>query len=301
MKALYYPGCSQKATARGYEESLLAICPEIGLELEELDDWNCCGTTTVVAVNKVLALSLSARNLVLAERRGRVLVTPCPSCWLSLTKAHNLLTDPDGGELARQVRESLAAGGYEYKGTVEIRHLLELLVDEVGPERIQQRAGRPLAGLKVAPYYGCQVVRPYAAGGDDPDDPQHLETLIRATGADVADFALRSSCCGGILVATRPEVCYRMSGEILDAIRRAEANLIVTPCNLCQVTLETVQRKTRKLLGEKMRLPILNITQLVGMAMGIDFDTLGIDRCLVPKRCLREMDKKRAGAQAPAA
>jgi len=292
---LYYPGCSQKATSRAYEESLLGIAAELGLQLEELQDWNCCGTTPVMAVNKVLSLSLAARNLALAEAQGKgevtELVTPCPSCWLTLHKAHHVIHE--GGEAAAKVHEALAAGGYAYKGTIRPRHLLEVLVNEVGPEVIQQKAGKPLQGLKVAPYYGCQVLRPYTVG-DDVENPQNLERIIRATGAEVAAFSMQSACCGGTLVATRPEVGYRISADILREVERAGADLIVTPCNLCQVTLEIVQRKTPKFLGHETKLPILAVTQLIGLTMGKTMKELGLQRSLNAKRCLRAMGRETA-------
>jgi heterodisulfide reductase subunit B len=293
---LYYPGCSQKATSRAYEESLVSIAGELGIELVELEDWNCCGTTTVMSVNKVLALSLAARNLALAEVQAEAagatdLVTPCPSCWLSLYKAQHALGD--GGEDGKRVRASLEAGGYAYRGTVQPRHLLEVLVNEVSPEVIRERAGSPLQGLKVAPYYGCQVLRPYTVG-DDQAHPQNLEKIIRATGAEVAEFPLQAACCGGTLVATRPEVGYQMTADILRAIERAGADLVVTPCNLCQVTLEVVQRKTPKYLGHKTRLPILAVTQLVGLAMGKSVKELGLQRSLNARRCLRRMNRETA-------
>ncbi|MBW2702334.1 MAG: CoB--CoM heterodisulfide reductase iron-sulfur subunit B family protein [Deltaproteobacteria bacterium] len=299
MKFLYYPGCSQKATARGYEESLLAICPELGIELEELPDWNCCGTTTTLSVNKVLALSLAARNLALAEGQDLDLVTPCPSCFLSMAKVNEVLAA--GDDLATKVHEALAAGGYSYKGTVKIRHLLEVLVSEVGIELIKERTSKPLAGLKVAPYYGCQVVRPYSLAGDEPDDPESMEKIIEATGATVAPFAQRTACCGGTLVATRPSVGQAMGAEILKGIAYAEADLVVTPCNLCQVTMENYMRKSRKLLGDKLRLPIVTVTQLIGMAMGKEFKALGINRAMAPKACLRQINERiAAGGQAAA-
>jgi heterodisulfide reductase subunit B2 len=291
MKYLYYPGCSQKATAKGYEESLLAVCPEFGIELEEMDDWNCCGTTAVISVNKVLALSLAARNLALAESKGLTVVTPCPSCWLSLSKVNKLFHE--NGPLAEKVKEALAAGGLAYNGTVKVRHLLELLVNEVGPEKIKEKAGAPLTGVKIAPYYGCQLVRPYAEG-DSADNPQNLEKLIQAVGGTVADFAMRTNCCGGTLVATREEMGNKMSSDVLRSIHSSGANLIVTPCSLCQTTVEAVQRHSKKLIGEKVCIPVLTITQLIGLAMGKTSEALALDRLLTPKACLKKLREQPA-------
>jgi heterodisulfide reductase subunit B2 len=295
MKCLYYPGCSQKATARCYEEALLQVAPKLGLELTEIDDWNCCGASLVPAVNQVLALSLAARNLALAERAGGDLViTPCPSCNLNLNKAHDLLTH--GGPRASQVREALAAGGLSYAGGVKTRHLLEVLVAGAGLESLGAAVTKPLAGVKVAPYYGCQLVRPYAPG-DDQGNPQNLERVVTALGAEVAPFALRTACCGGALVATRPELGDKLCGDVLASIRAAGANAIVTPCSLCQVTLEMAQRKHRR---DAAVLPTLNLGQLVGLALGIDADALGLNRLMAPRACVRALVEARPQAALPA-
>ena len=295
MKCLYYPGCSQKATARCYEEALLQVAPRLGLELTEIDDWNCCGASLVPAVNQVLALSLAARNLALAERAGGDLViTPCPSCNLNLNKAHEVLTH--GGPLADQVREALAAGGLSYNGGVQTRHLLEVLVAGAGLESIRAAVQKPLAGVKIAPYYGCQLVRPYAHG-DDQGNPQNMERVITALGGEVAPFALRTACCGGALVATRPDVGDKLCSDVLASIRAAGATAIVTPCSLCQVTLEMAQRKHRR---EAAVLPTLNLGQLVGLALGVDPDDLGMNRLLAPRACVRALAEARPVAALPA-
>ena len=293
MKCLYYPGCSQKATARGYEEALLQVAPRLGVELTEIDDWNCCGASLVPAVNKVLALSLSARNLALAERAGDTVITPCPNCNLSLNKAHDVLVR--GGPLADEVRAALAAGGLTYDGGVRTRHLLEVLVAGAGSDAIRANVSTPLGGLRVAPYYGCQVVRPHARG-DDPGDPQNLERVIAAVGAEVAPFPLRTTCCGGTLVATRPDVGDRLCGDLLASIRASGATVIVTPCSLCQVTLEMAQRRGRR---SAPVLPTLNLGQLVGLALGVDTRALGIGRLLAPRACLRALTAPRPAAPAP--
>jgi heterodisulfide reductase subunit B2 len=295
MKAFYYPGCSQKATARCYEEALLQVAPKLGIELTEIDDWNCCGASLVPAVNKVLALSLAARNLALAERQGAELViTPCPSCNLNLNKAHQVLTE--NGPHAAEVREALAAGGVAYNGGVKTLHLIEVLVQGAGLESIRAAITKPLAGVKVAPYYGCQLVRPYAPS-DDPGNPQNMERVITAVGAEVAAFPLKTACCGGALVATRPEVGDKLCGDVLASIRAAGATAIVTPCSLCQVTLEMAQRKHRK---EAAVLPTLNLGQLVGLALGVDPDALGTNRLLAPRACVRALAEARPQAALPA-
>ncbi|MCX5801264.1 MAG: CoB--CoM heterodisulfide reductase iron-sulfur subunit B family protein [Candidatus Eisenbacteria bacterium] len=300
MKYLYFPGCSMKGTSRGYEESVVTVFSKLGIALEELPDWNCCGSTSVIAVNKILALALAARNLALAEPSGLQLLTPCPSCWLELTKVNNVIKE--GGKEAEKVKEALAAGGLSYKGTTVVRHLVEFLVNEVGVEKIKQYVsnqkyvGNPLTGLKIAPYYGCQMVRPYAEK-DDAYNPQNMEKIIEALGAEVAPFELKTACCGGALMATRKNVALDMGRQILRSTRETKADIVVSACPLCQLNLELVQFRNDKFAG-KDELPILSITQLVGLAMGISPEELGLSRSVLPgvAKAITNMQKEKAPA-----
>jgi len=300
MKYLYFPGCSLKGTSRGYEESIFAVFEKLGITLEELPDWNCCGSTSVIAVNKTLAMALAARDLALAEPTGLQLLTPCPSCWLELTKANDVIRE--GGKLAEKVKEALAAGGLKYNGTTTVRHIVEFLVNEVGIEKIKQYVsnqkyvGNPLTGLRIAPYYGCQMVRPFA-DKDDTYNPQNMEKLIEALGAEAATFELKTACCSGALMATRKNVGRDMSKQILRSIKEAKADLVVTACPLCQLNLELVQFGNSEFAG-KNELPILSITQVMGLAMGIPPVELGLSRSLLPgvAKAITNMQKEKAPA-----
>ncbi len=278
MRYLYFPGCSLKGTSRSYEEALLAVFSKLGVELEELDDWNCCGATAIIAVSDTLSLALAARNLALAELTGLTMITPCPSCWLSLTKANRACKKE--GLRAADVSEALASGNITYNGTTKVRHILEFLVNEVGAQEINKAVTAPLTGLRVAPYYGCQIVRPYAEG-DESSDPQNLEQLIRAVGAEVAPFELKAACCSGALMATRPAIGKKMSAQILRSIGLAEADVVVTACPLCQLNLELAQDGSNASSAHSP-LPILTIPQLMGVAMQIPFEDLGFSRSLHP-------------------
>ena len=283
---LYFPGCSQRATAKGYDESFLAIAPRLGVTLKELPDWSCCGTGMALSVNKTLSLTLAARNLAIAEQVGTTVVTPCPSCSLTLGKAAHVLQD--GGPVADNVHSCLAAGGMKYAGGVKVRHLMEVIVNDVGTDKLRAETKRPLTGKRVAPYYGCQVVRP-VADGDDADDPQNLEKIIGALGASAADFPLKTACCGGALAVTRPEVGQQMCLDLLKSIKAAKADIIVTPCPLCQVTLEMAQRQHQKTLGDEAMVPVMNLTQLIGVAFGLSERELGLTRALMPAACKRAL------------
>lgn len=283
---VYFPGCSQRATARGYDESLLAVAERLGMTLHEIPDWNCCGTGLVLAVNKLLSLSLAGRNLALAEQVGSTVVTPCPSCNLTLNKANHVLQEH--GPAADQVAGCLEAGGVSYAGNVRVRHLLDVIVNDVGDERLRQAVSAPLSGKRVAPYYGCQLVRP-VADGDNVDNPRNLERAIAAIGGEVADFELKTACCGGALVATRPDLGQELCLDVLRSIGNAKADLVVTPCPLCQVTLEMAQRQHRNALAAAALAPVFNLTQLIGVALGIDERALGLQRALMPSACKRAL------------
>jgi heterodisulfide reductase subunit B len=278
MKYLYYPGCSSKGTSRAYEESLLNVCKKLGVELEEIEDWNCCGATSVIAVNKVLAFSLSARNLALAELKGKEMVTPCPSCWLYLTKVNKAFHE--GGKLADNVKQALAAGGLAYNGTVNVRHLLDFFVNVVGLDKIKKVVTNPLKGYRVAAYYGCQIVRPYSET-DDTYNPQNMEKIIEALGAEVAPFEGKTACCSGAMMATRKKDGVQMSRDIMKNIKRAAANVVVTPCPLCQLNLELAEFDEKQPWKET-ELPVLNIAQLVGLALGLTPKELGLSRSILP-------------------
>jgi len=278
MKYLYYPGCSAKGTGRAYEEALLNVCRKLGVELEEIEDWNCCGATSVIAVNKVLAFTLSARNLALAEPKGKELVTPCPSCWLYLTKVNKVFHE--GGAFADKVKQALAAGGLAYKGTVGVRNLPDFFVNVVGLEALKKAVTNPLEGHRVAAYYGCQIVRPYSEN-DDAYNPMNIEKIIEALGGEAAPFEGKTACCSGALMATRKDDGVRMSRDILRNIKRASPNVVVTPCPLCQLNLELAEFDEMQPWKET-DLPVLNLAQLVGLALGLSPKELGLSRSILP-------------------
>jgi heterodisulfide reductase subunit B2 len=266
MKCLYYPGCSQKASSISYEKSFLAISKALGVEVVELDDWNCCGTTVAISVNEILSLTLASRNLAIAEPLGLPLVAPCPSCYVTLNKINKLFKEKS--PLVDKINEALGKGGLHYNGTVEVLNILDFLVNKVGVEKISERVVQQLNGVKIAPYYGCQIVNPYATG-DDNVNPQNLEKIIAALGATAVDFPYRTLCCGGSLMFTRKGQAEEMCTTILKSIADAQADIIATPCGLCQINLETACGISGHYLEEKVSFPVLNISQLIAIALGV--------------------------------
>jgi heterodisulfide reductase subunit B len=275
----YYPGCSLEAMGRAYHLSALEVMKALDVELREVEDWNCCGATAYFHIDEFLAYTLCARNLALAERTGLDLMAPCAGCFKNLhTAAHVLQEDPD---LAEHINDALAADGLRTTGRVRVRHLIEVLVEDVGLDRIRARVQTPLTGLRIAPYYGCQVVRPQRTG-EAAEAVSFYEDLLTALGATPVAFPARLTCCGGSLIATQRPVALSLLHEVLVSASRAGAQVMATLCPLCQINLECYQRQVREAFDGPGPLPVLYVTQIVGLALGIPPRRLGIGRELVP-------------------
>jgi len=251
-----------------------------GVDLQELPDWNCCGATSYMSVDERAAVQLALRNLALAEKSrddgGPVnLVAPCAACYLVLQKAQHRIADyPDYAAVAKQ---DLARVDLTYEGRVKVRHPLDVLVNDVGLDRIRRLVQHPLRDLKVACYYGCQLVRPYSEF-DDRDDPKTMDLLMEAVGATVVDWPLKTRCCGGMLPGTIREVGVRLNELLVEEAARRGATVLATACPLCQFNLDTQQKRRPE--GYKPVPPVF-FTQLVGLAFGIPRRRLGLHRQMV--------------------
>ena len=278
MKYTYYPGCSVLATAKHYQESIDAIAGVLGIELEELDDWNCCGATAYMSVKELMSFAISARNLALAEKFHRDLVTPCSACFTVLNKTNQYFAEyPD---LRKKLGQTLEAAGLSYSGNIRVRHILDIVVNDVGNEKLASLVTRRLEGLKVAPYYGCQIVRP-GTDFDDPDDPQCMDRLIEALGATAVEYSMKAKCCGASLMGTQENLALRLCKNLLLEAERNEADCVITLCPLCQMNLDVYQRKVNRHFGTKFNIPVLYFTQLIGLALGIPSGKLGFRRLAI--------------------
>ncbi len=279
MRYAYYPGCSLECTAKAYDVSLRAVFRLLGHELVEVEDWNCCGATAYMSIAETVALAVSARNLALAERMALDVVAPCSACYTILSKTQRSLREQP--RLKAWVGEALAEAGLSVTLRGRVRHPLDVLVNDVGVETIAQQATRSLEGVVVAPYYGCQIVRP-ERGFDDREMPMWLDRLFARLGAGVADYPPKVRCCGGMLMTTRPDVGLAMSGELLTEALDSGANVVLTTCPLCHINLEAYQGRIRRRLGRSVRIPVLYFTQLLGLALGAGTEELGLPLNLVP-------------------
>ena len=287
MKYGYYPGCSLSDSAKPYDVSARAVAEALGMELEEIEDWNCCGATEYFSVSKLPAYALVARNLALAADQDGLehLTAPCSACYLNLRKTdHYMGKYPD---LAKKTNEALAAGGLAYDpGSLKVRHLLEVVVQDVGFEAIAEKVRVPLSGLRVAPYYGFLIVRPdFDNGGfDDPEYPQQLDLLLDALGADVIDFPMKAHCCGGHMTQISEDTAFELIRQILHNAEEYEADAIVTICPMCQLNLDAYQSQVNRHFKTKYKIPVLYFTQMIGLAIGMEPRKLGIGKEFVSAR-----------------
>ncbi len=287
MTFSYFPGCSVKGSNKAYDISTRSAADALGVELAELDDWNCCGATAYMAIHEKRSFVLCARNLALAEKENRDLVTVCNGCYLVLHKTNKYMAEDQN--LRVDIQKALEAGGMTYNGTVKVRHFLEVAVKDIGREKIQHCVTRSLAGLKVAPYYGCQISRPFGEI-DDPEDPQMMDRLVEWLGGEATPFALKAKCCGGMMMTTQPEIGRQLSGKILKAARDSGADCIITACPLCQINLEAYQDSISRSSQQECNIPVLYFTQLMGYAFGLDKPELALEDSLTP---VKEMFAKK--------
>jgi heterodisulfide reductase subunit B len=255
----------------------------LGVTLEELEDWNCCGATAYMSVDETQAGVLAARNLALAERAGsQDLLTPCSACYLVLNKTqHNIADFPD---IRERVGRALESAHLAYSGRVRVRHPLDVLVHDVGLDVIKEKVVRPLTGLKVAPYYGCQVVRPYSTF-DDAWNPTTMDRLLATLGAEVVPYPLKTKCCGGSLTGTVPEAGLRMCYILLKEAVRRGADVIATICPLCQFNMDAYHAQIERRWGPA-RIAVVYFTQLMGLAFGFSPREIGLHRNFIPMKKL---------------
>ncbi len=281
-RVAYYKGCLASLSAKELDTSTRALAPKVGLELEELESVTCCGAGDIHEAEPDYYLHLNARILAYAEATGAdTLLTICNVCTLNLRQANfQLKNDP---ELLGRVSENLQSVGVPaYNGTVDVRHLLWEIADGPGYELLKQAAHKGLKGLKVAPFYGCQILRPSRLNGfEDPDRPWSLERIIEACGGEPIDYPAKIKCCGFPIIQAREETAL---GELILPIEQAMeagADCMVTPCPLCHLSLDAWQQKLERSTGRKFGMPILHLSQLVGVAAGLEESELKFRRHVV--------------------
>jgi heterodisulfide reductase subunit B len=292
---VFFPGCSLEGTARDFGISTEAVARALGLELPELPDWICCGATPAHQSDPLLATALPAKNLLAAG--GKTVAVACAACYSRLKAAnHEIAADP-------AVRKKVAqVVGADYDGQTPVRHLLEILVRDLGTARIAEGVVRPLAGLKVVCYYGCLLARPpEVTQFDDAENPTLMDQVMSAAGATVIDWPHKTECCGGSYSVTDVDIVLMLTRDVLSMARLAGADCIVTACPLCQINLDMRQRDVADKYGDFFDLPVFYFTQLLGLAMGLTPKALRLASLVVDPTALLAARGIVPGPAAPAA
>ncbi len=276
MRVSYFPGCTLNTTGKGFDNAVRASMAAVGLELVELPNWNCCGATYPLIVDNMLELAAPAHVLVAARDAGLngVVTTACTTCYNVLKRTNGFIRQhPEERERLESFIEA------EYAGEAEVRDILHLLRDEVGFEAVREKVQRPLAGLKVACYYGCMVLRPPAeVAYDNPENPRSLDDLLAALGATPVEYPHKNECCGAYLAVKAPDVTREMVYTVLSSAQKAGAEAMVTNCPLCQFNLDKQQAEMQKLHASYRPIPVFYFSQLMGLALGLDGEGYGWER-----------------------
>lgn len=280
MNYAYYPGCVTKHSAVELDVATRLVCERLGIGLRELTAAPCCGAGDLQAIDEPLTAALNAMTLAQAENTGWDVLTVCNVCTLNLRQTAALLAEDQA--VRSRADAALNAAGLAYRGRSSVTHLLWVLWQELGNDRLAQAVTHRLSGITVAPFYGCQLLRPSSLNGeDDPDRPVALEDLVEACGAEAVDYDGRLKCCGWPIGAARDTTSRALAARVVLNAADAGADVIVTPCPLCHSALEGCQRGAEKLVGVPLRLPVLHLPQLVGLALGLSPRQLEMRRHLI--------------------
>jgi heterodisulfide reductase subunit B len=265
--------------AAAYEVSTQAVARALGFELVEVEDWNCCGATEFFSQDELTASAVVARNLALVDPSMDQLVAPCAACYLNLAKTDKLMTDNPA--MNAKINQALAAGSLQYKaGRVRVRHLLDVIYHDFGEEKIRAKVVRPLDGLRIAPYYGCQVVRPIKSD-DSTEYPMQMDEIFTWLGAEVVDYPVKAHCCGGHMTQISEPQAFELIRRLLQSAVDYNADMILCMCPMCQLNMDAYQSRVNGFFNENFRMPIIYFTQMLGIAFGLEPKQLGFGKELV--------------------
>lgn len=301
LRYALFPGCAAKGATPELYQSTMAIIGRLGIEVVELAAASCCGAGVVTEADPDVALALNARTFAQAEQLGLDVMTICGTCQGVMGPANKRLkSDP---ALLDRINKLLAQDGMAYRGTVQVKHLLWIVVREVGLPRLSQEVRIPLREFRIAPFYGCYILRPsWDLGFDDPENPRSLEKVIKAVGAEPVAYAGRTKCCGFPIILEKEAIAVAMAGTNMKEAKDEGADFMVTPCPLCHMSLDIYQDRAGKAVNANLQLPILHLPQLLGLAMGVPAKDLGVSRHLVPvDSIVRRIEKERTQSDQPSA
>ena len=279
MRLAYYPGCVAQTSGKELDQATRWVAKKLGIELVAFPNFSCCGSGFVDEANSVLNTAMNARNLAIAEKAGLDLLTICSTCTGMLTLANRQMADP---KVRARVDGALQQIGVAYRGTTKVRHLLDVLTQEIGAERLRAMVTRPLKGLKVGAFYGCHLLRPAAEmASESAEEPHSFEDLISALGAEPVLYRGRVMCCGFPILFVKEGTANRIAGTQIQDAKAHGAHALATPCPLCHISLDSFQNKAEQAVGQELQMPVFHLPQLVGLALGGTPEELGLPRHLV--------------------
>jgi heterodisulfide reductase subunit B len=288
MKYAYYPGCSAESTAHDQYMSVCEVARALDIELLEPKGWTCCGSTPAHHSNKLLSIALPAANLLMAQKMGLDMVVFCAACYNRMKVANYEI------QKSPAIRQEVAASlGEDYDGNVRVLHFAEVLIKEIGIQKIKKHFTHTLNGLKVASYYGCLLVRPQIATGfDDPENPTLLDQLVKSMGGESIDWPHKVACCGGGFAISRTDIVVELSNSVLEMADASGAQCIAVACPMCQINLDMRQGNINNIKKTGYKMPIVYITQLLGLCLGIPARKLGMNKCIVSPKPVIEFVKE---------
>ena len=292
----FYPGCSSQkgASASNYLVAVESMCDELDIKLNPIPDWNCCGASIgFCGGGELPRLALSARNLALSEQHntGQDVVATCAACWLATREAAERLEQDD--QLLAETNQALAEAGLTFKNENKIRHMVEVIIEDFGYEELGKHVVKPLEGMKIAGYVGCQTNRPFGIEGESFENPKYLDKLVETLGGEpVEDYDKKVSCCGGALAFSEPEKSQALIKDIIESAYDGGAEMIVTPCPVCQMNVEVYQDQINKKYGTNFNIPVTYYSTLMSVAYGKNAKEAGLNGQVIRSKRLEEIAGK---------
>lgn len=292
----FYPGCSSQKAASGsnYQVSVESMCDALDIKLNTIPDWNCCAASIGFGEGGVLPrLALSARNMALSEQHnpGQDIVATCAACWLATRETKDRLLKEDS--LMQEANEALSAAGLKVEASQNIRHMVEVLIEDFGFDELGSKVTNPLEGIKIAGYVGCQTNRPFGIDGESFENPKYLDKLVETMGAEpVENYDKKVSCCGGALAFSEPEKSQALIKDIIEAAYDGGADMIVTPCPVCQLNVEIYQNDINAKYKTKFKMPVVYYSTLMSVAYGKGYKESGLDGQIISAKQLDEIARK---------
>ena len=293
----FYPGCSseRKASAANYMVSVESMCKTLDIKLNEIPDWNCCGASIGYAEGgEPPRHIMNARNIALSEEhnKGQDIVATCAACWLGTKETQERVAH--SGQLLADVNEILKDAGLKYEGKTPVRHMVEVLIEDLGYDELKKPVKKPLEGIKIAGYVGCQTNRPFGVDGESFENPKYLDKLVETVGGEpVEKYDQKVTCCGGALAFSEPEKSQAQIKKIIESAYDYGAEMIVTPCPVCQMNVEVYQGQINKKYGTKFNIPVTYYSQLMAVAYGASAKEAGLDGNIVRATRLEEIAAKK--------